>query len=286
MIRLFASDYDGTLVDDASHLHEDTVKAIKRFQSLGGIFMLVTGRDAWQCSDLTGQVKDIPVSASNGSLLFDEKGKRIKEYHLSEKSIRTLDSYVRENGLAVEYRSEKMNYTSNPEPFLYEKAVESFSKRLGKENAINFYHMLFSKNLVFDATLETLLEARLTKMEPLFCKESYIDYILERKDELFPDCLVVKGGFGDNAEITPLSSDKGRSVMDYCIYKGIDPDEVAVIGDGGNDANMLRMFRNSYAPANASDEVKGAASHVCLSNNDLGVARLLNEICDRMQSVL
>jgi len=43
---------------------------------------------------------------------------------------------------------------------------------------------------------------------------------------------------------------------------------------------MLKMFRNSYATANASDKTKKAASYVTVSNNELAVARLLDKLCD------
>lgn len=61
-------------------------------------------------------------------------------------------------------------------------------------------------------------------------------------------------------EITDKDCNKGASVAWLGSYYGIDEDEIAVYGDGGNDIAMLKRFRHSYAMANGSDEAKAAAS--------------------------
>ncbi len=63
-------------------------------------------------------------------------------------------------------------------------------------------------------------------------------------------------------EITDKDCNKGASVAWLANYYGFTEDEVAVYGDGGNDLEMLRRFRHSYATANASAEAKAAAGTV------------------------
>ena len=59
---------------------------------------------------------------------------------------------------------------------------------------------------------------------------------------------------------------------------GIDPSEVAVFGDGGNDVEMLRWAGHGYAMANASEEAKAAANQLCPSNEEQGVLITLEEL--------
>ena len=59
---------------------------------------------------------------------------------------------------------------------------------------------------------------------------------------------------------------------------GIDPSEVAVFGDGGNDVEMLRWAGHGYAMANASEEAKAAADQLCPSNEEQGVLITLEEL--------
>lgn len=58
----------------------------------------------------------------------------------------------------------------------------------------------------------------------------------------------------------------------------ISPEQCAAFGDGGNDIEMLRFCKHSYAMANAPDYVKNAASCVCPSNNEDGVLATLEAL--------
>ena len=58
----------------------------------------------------------------------------------------------------------------------------------------------------------------------------------------------------------------------------ITPDQCAAFGDGGNDIEMLRYCKHSYAMANAGEEVKRVAKHVCPSNEDDGVLVTLDQL--------
>ena len=51
--------------------------------------------------------------------------------------------------------------------------------------------------------------------------------------------------------------------------------KVIVFGDGKNDIDMFQMADESYAVANAHEELKKYATDVILSNDDDGVARWL-----------
>ena len=58
----------------------------------------------------------------------------------------------------------------------------------------------------------------------------------------------------------------------------ITPDQCAAFGDGGNDIEMLRYCKHSYAMTNAGGEVKRVAKHVCPSNEDDGVLVTLDQL--------
>lgn len=63
-------------------------------------------------------------------------------------------------------------------------------------------------------------------------------------------------------ELTDPAVDKGASVAYLARYYGYTEDEVAVYGDGGNDLAMLGRFKHAYATANGSDDAKRAAGTV------------------------
>lgn len=58
----------------------------------------------------------------------------------------------------------------------------------------------------------------------------------------------------------------------------ITPGQCVAFGDGQNDIEMLQYCGTGYAMDNATDEVKAAADQICLSNNNDGVVRKLEEL--------
>ena len=64
-------------------------------------------------------------------------------------------------------------------------------------------------------------------------------------------------------EITPEGCNKGASVDYYCKYLKINPSDVYVVGDSGNDITMFNLYNeNSYVMSKAYPSVKKYAKHV------------------------
>lgn len=79
-------------------------------------------------------------------------------------------------------------------------------------------------------------------------------------------------------EITRDDVDKAAAVAEYCRAAGIDAAEVVAIGDGPNDLGVFAFAGTSVAPANARPEVLAAADFTTASNDDDGVARVLDAV--------
>jgi Cof subfamily protein (haloacid dehalogenase superfamily) len=79
-------------------------------------------------------------------------------------------------------------------------------------------------------------------------------------------------------EVTAPHVDKASALRAYCRERRIPPGAVVAIGDGMNDLGMLEFAGLAVAPANARPEVLAAADVVTTSNDDDGVARLLQAI--------
>jgi len=64
-------------------------------------------------------------------------------------------------------------------------------------------------------------------------------------------------------EITPAGCNKGAGVDYYCKYLKINPSDVYVVGDSGNDITMFNLYHeNSYVMRKAYPSVKKYAKHV------------------------
>ena len=76
----------------------------------------------------------------------------------------------------------------------------------------------------------------------------------------------------------PQGIDKARSLERLLSSLSLKKENLLAFGDGYNDISMLRYAGLGVAMANASEEVKKAANRITLSNDEDGVARILEEL--------
>lgn len=74
-------------------------------------------------------------------------------------------------------------------------------------------------------------------------------------------------------EIMPLETSKSNAIKQ--LRTMLDCEKLIVFGDGTNDIDMFQMADESYAVANAHEDLKKYATEVILSNDDDGVAKWL-----------
>jgi hydroxymethylpyrimidine pyrophosphatase-like HAD family hydrolase len=79
-------------------------------------------------------------------------------------------------------------------------------------------------------------------------------------------------------EMSALGVSKGSSLAGLCDGWGIDASEVVAFGDMPNDVPMLRWAGRGIAMGNAAAEVAQAAGEVTLSNDQDGVAVVLERL--------
>ena len=279
MIRLFVADIDGTLLNEYSKLEEETIAAIRRFQSSGGTFMVATGRNSWELNVVTDKVDDVIINCVNGALLCEENGESILAQFVDEDAIRIVYELCQRCVVPVEFHGEKATYIPYKKEDLLKKALPVFERSF-KEDPVYVFEQIFGKRACFETPIEEILQKRITKIEVLFIEKEKQERLLKEVETSLPECSIVSVEFMSNIEITSRHANKAKAIQAYCALKGIKEDEAAVAGDGENDIPMLKCFKHSYAMANANEKTRNAAKHVAASNREKGVAKLLNEICD------
>lgn len=85
-------------------------------------------------------------------------------------------------------------------------------------------------------------------------------------------------------EFTPLGVDKTRALRETFRILGIDAPEVIAFGDAQNDLTMLRWAGTGVAMGNAVDEVRAAADHITLGNNEDGIAVALERLAPELMA--
>ena len=78
-------------------------------------------------------------------------------------------------------------------------------------------------------------------------------------------------------EVVPQGIDKAASIEKLINYLGIDQKDTIACGDGYNDLSMIKYAGVGVAMSNAVDVIKENADYITLSNNDDGIAKVIEK---------
>src|SRR5690625_593316 len=78
-----------------------------------------------------------------------------------------------------------------------------------------------------------------------------------------------------NFELEHKHASKGNAVTYLAKILNIDLNKSMAIGDSENDISMFKVVTDSYAMANANDQVKSNAKHITTNNDEHGVAKAI-----------
>lgn len=256
VIKLFASDLDGTLLNGLHETDRTIRSAIEYAIDMGAHVVPATGRTVLPAGDHGFTGLDVDAVCANGSIIRGRGGKVLKTFSIDpafvEELIRAFPQVCFDcatpDGM-FSSGSYEMHLAGFKRDGLLRRIVMRGMRARGEVNGDQF----------FDQPLSSILEHEVCKINCRVVSDG-----LERELKAF---LAEHGDTVVNApfdpvmfEITDKDCNKGASVAWLGGYYGIGEDEIAVYGDGGNDLVMLERFRYSYATANGSPEAKAAAS--------------------------
>ncbi|WP_075016456.1 Cof-type HAD-IIB family hydrolase [Actinacidiphila rubida] len=260
--RLIATDLDGTLLRDDKTVSPRTVAALAAAEAAGIEVFFVTGRPArWM-----GVVSDHLAShgmaiVGNGAAVFDLRaGTLIEAFPLPESDALAVAHALREavpgTAFAVErtavFRREPAYEAPDPdgpgacapiETLLAEDRDQPVLKMLAKHPTLNP-----------DDFLATALAVAGRQAEITRSSETAL------------------------LEISGAGVSKATTLAKCCAERGVTAAEVVAFGDMPNDLAMLSWAGTSYAVANAHPHVRAATRFMTASNQEDGVAQVIERI--------
>ncbi|WP_244834712.1 HAD family hydrolase [Clostridium sp. BJN0001] len=286
MIKMLASDLDGTLLNSEHVIDDESTVAIKKAQEKGLIFVVSTGRDYEMVLPLLKKQNIVcECSLMNGAEYRDENGKILESINMEPSlALRVID-VLREHDISSRIFTNKGSYTINTR----EEALREVACRT----------VTFSKGITFEEAMKKAAE------EPFFTSLHFLDNNYEeffRRDDvqirkfvafnsdtekikrLAKEVskikeLAVSSSFKDNIEITHVTAQKGILLKKIAKKRNLKDYEVAVIGDSLNDYSMFTEFKDtSVAMANAMPEIKKIAKYMTKTNDEHGVAEVIYNI--------
>ncbi|MNP64340.1 Sugar phosphatase YidA [compost metagenome] len=80
-----------------------------------------------------------------------------------------------------------------------------------------------------------------------------------------------------NLEINPLGVNKAAGILEVCKLLGLDMSQVIAVGDSLNDLAAIQQAGLGVAIGNAQETVKEEADAVVASNNNDGIAEVIQK---------
>lgn len=108
-------------------------------------------------------------------------------------------------------------------------------------------------------------------------REELIDNLLAEVQPLFGETLHITKSKPHFLEFSHLLGNKGDALAAVARYYGVAQEEIIAVGDGYNDLEMLDYAGLGVVVGNARPEIKERADFVCRSNDECGVAEVVEK---------
>lgn len=262
MIKLIASDMDGTLLTTDKRLPEDFRPVVRALKEKGVTFCVASGRQyAALRRDLEDLVSDLIFIAENGALVMENDRQLfidplaacdLPEIVRMAKELEGVYPVVcRVNTALVDAKSPPEFIHAMRTFYRYTQVVENLADLCGGFNDV----------------------CKVAFYDPGDAATHLLPALRQRVGDRMSVCLS-----GENwVDVMRPGVSKGRAIRMLQQIKGFTPENCMAFGDYLNDLEMLESVSESYAMENAFEGLKRAAKYVAPGNDEDGVMRVIRE---------
>ena len=263
MIRLVATDLDGTLLRPDGTISARTQAALARAQARGMTIVFISARSPRSVRVYAAEagVNGFAICA-NGAIVYDLERSRIVDHHALDPAMaRRLVLGLRERAPGTSFACEReLVFSCEP---LYDEHNPYADRDLD-------YARADALELVADPLTKLIVR------HPGLPLTQLADVASELAG---PDAAVTFSG-EHFVEISAPGVTKAFALERLCKRLGIERTEVLAFGDMPNDLPLLAWAGRSIAVANAHPDVRAAANEVTASNVDDGVAIVVERLVE------
>lgn len=261
--RAVASDWDGTFVNADRMVTQATKRAVHSFQAAGGILLICSGRPvhgiyaAAARSDF--DLSDTILIGCNGAHVETGTSETLFEQSIDPEAVRDVWRYACRLGLVPIGVNEHGAYTTDP---TYPPAKEEIV-----ENAHDYA-------VVTDITdWDTTHTHKLLLTKEPYVPQSDVDALRTA----FASDIEAALSEPPFLEVTAIGVSKGATLARIVPQLGLELTDVIGIGDSYNDLSLVQTAGMGAAITNAVPELRAAADFVAPSNNEDGVAYVIEK---------
>lgn len=280
MIKLIATDMDGTLLNAAHEISQENQEAIKFAQEHGITVVIATGRAFYEANTPVAETDlKVPYICLNGAEVRDETFNIMSTSHLNHSLVSKITFTLKEKDIYYQVYTNRGIYTENPQRDL--EIYIDIAERAGQKADVEKIENSIQKR-IDNGTLKIVDNYDKIEDIPgeLIMKILAFDSDLGKIDLVGQELaqspnLAVSSSSRGNLEITHSDAQKGIALSTIAKQLGIDLKDVMALGDNLNDVSMLERVGYSVAMDNAAPEVKTVAKYVTDSNENSGVGKAI-----------
>ncbi len=259
MIKLIASDLDGTIIDSNNSISQDNLKAIDSLQKKNIPLVICTGKTYALSKDICKNLNAKYGIFGNGGQIVDlTTGNEIVKKALSLNEIEACFSVAKKYNLHIHAYTESSIISSK---LLYMDLRNSvlFHDKIN----INIVDSVleYAKNNK-EQILKLIISAPsgLLNIKDILEKSTNLNITFISKTGIYKDTIIDKEY--EYLDICPIDVTKGSALQLLSKYLDVQKDNILSIGDNLNDIEMFKVSNISVAVNNACDQVKSSARYV------------------------
>lgn len=263
MIKLIASDIDGTLlVEGSDSLNTEIFDVICKLKDKDIIFAAASGRQYTSIRRLFEPVANDMIFVSDNGASIICRGYEIHASVMDRDIIKELALRIRQLDDCYMVAS-----TRNGQSY-----IEEYDEGL-VELLANGYHVDLHQ-------IEDILKIPYDIIKCSIYKKHDIQMVAPEFQSKYQDRLNVTIAGDIWLDFMNYDVDKGIALKTIQDTLHILPEETMVFGDNMNDIGMMEAAGESYAVANAAEAVKAAAKHLTGKNTEDGVLKVLKKVLE------
>lgn len=272
MIKLVASDLDGTIIGKDNYIYENNFKAIEDLKNKKLDFVICTGKTYSITKNICSKINASYGIFGNGSQIIDlRSGKEIYKNLLNKKDILSCIDIAKKHNLHIhiytdkeviteellylDLRNYKLQTSTKPESFMEFKIVDDIKNYISANNIDVCKLVITSDSSTSSAKneIEKLSSVSVTTIRKF---GNYKDAVINKEYEYL--------------DITPKNVNKNSALKILGNYLNINSDEMLTIGDNLNDFDMVKNAGVGVAVANAYTELKQVANYTTVNPVEKG----------------
>jgi len=263
MIKLVASDLDGTIIDKNNSIYKNNFDAIKAISDKNIDFVICTGKTYPIIKGICSKFNATYGIFGNGNQIVNlQTGEEIYKELLPVSDINACIDIAEKNNLHVhlytdtEIITEELLYMDLRNFQLKDDAFYNSSldfrivkniKDYIKNNHLDICKLIISSpNSLADVKKE-IVDSTDLSVVTITKRGKYKDMIIDKEYEYL--------------DISPKNISKSHALEILSNYLNVNTSEIMAVGDGVNDLDMIKNVGYGVAVANAYDELKEVATY-------------------------